>query len=254
MNSIHGIFDRTERLIGREGMQAMASVRVVLFGVGGVGSWCAEGLVRSGIQHLTIVDSDVVCASNINRQLMATTQTIGRPKVDVLKKRLLEISPDAEIDARHEIFCEATASSFHLDDYDYIVDAIDSVADKALLINMATRTKAVLFSSMGAALKMDPTRISVAEFWKVEGCPLARALRKRFKKEGTIPKKKFQCVYSNELLENQPTAATDDSGNGSLVHITGIFGFTLAGLIVKHIHTSVKTTICAPSNRFSPEG
>ena len=112
----------------------------------------------------------------------------------------------------------------------------------------------VLVSSMGAALKMDPTRISVAEFWKVEGCPLARALRKRFKKEGTIPKKKFQCVYSNELLENQPTAATDDSGNGSLVHITGIFGFTLAGLIVKHIHTSVKTTICAPSNRFSPEG
>ena len=196
MNSIHGIFDRTERLIGREGMQAMASVRVVLFGVGGVGSWCAEGLVRSGIQHLTIVDSDVVCASNINRQLMATTQTIGRPKVDVLKKRLLEISPDAEIDARHEIFCEATASSFHLDDYDYIVDAIDSVADKALLINMATRTKAVLVSSMGAALKMDPTRISVAEFWKVEGCPLARALRKRFKKEGTIPKKKFQCVLA----------------------------------------------------------
>lgn len=223
------IFQRSELLLGAEAMGRIAEKRVIVFGVGGVGSWCAESLVRSGIRHLTIVDSDSVCASNINRQLMATTETIGRVKVDVLKDRLLTINPAAEITAIHEFFTADTAESFHLDTYDYIIDAIDSLKDKTLLILMACQTEAQFFSSMGAALKLDPTRIKVDEFWKIQGDPLARVLRKRFKREGQYPARKFQCVYSDELIEPQ------GEGKGSLVHITAIFGFMLAGLVIQDI-------------------
>ena len=221
------IFQRSELLLGSEAMERIAEKRVIVFGVGGVGSWCAESLVRSGIRHLTIVDSDSVCASNINRQLMATTQTVGQVKVDVLRERLLSINPAAEITALHQFFTAETAESFHLESYDYIIDAIDSLKDKTLLILMATQTEAKFFSSMGAALKLDPTRIKIAEFWKVNGDPLARVLRKRFKREGQYPARKFQCVYSDELVEAQ------GEGKGSLVHITAIFGFMLAGLVVQ---------------------
>lgn len=194
------IFGRTELLIGGEALERIGQKRVILFGVGGVGSWCAESLVRSGIRNLTIVDSDCVCTSNINRQLMATTKTVGRPKVEVLKEHLLSINPSADIKALQKVFNEETADEFELDSYDYIIDAIDSLKDKALLILMATRTNAKFFSSMGAALKLDPTRIRITEFWKVKGDPLARALRKKFKHLGDYPKRKFQCVYSDELL------------------------------------------------------
>lgn len=223
------IFQRSELLLGAEAMDRIAEKRVIVFGVGGVGSWCAESLVRSGIRHLTIVDSDSVCASNINRQLMATTETIGRVKVDVLKDRLLTINPAAEITAIHEFFTADTAESFHLDTYDYIIDAIDSLKDKTLLILMACQTEAQFFSSMGAALKLDPTRIKVDEFWKIQGDPLARVLRKRFKREGQYPSRKFLCVYSDELIEPQ------GEGKGSLVHITAIFGFMLASLVIQDI-------------------
>ena len=242
-------------------MERLNSIKVIIFGVGGVGSWCAESLVRSGISHMTVVDSDRVCITNINRQLMATVKTVGQVKVEALKERLLTINPMAEIDARQQIFSEETADSFCLDSYDYIIDAIDSLKDKRLLIEMACNTKAVFFSSMGAALKMDPTRIKVAEFWKVEGCPLARALRQRFKRLKRKPARKFLCVYSDELLENKghnascgtekcmcPKAKNGPGDaallnhewcsskaqiNGSLMHITAIFGMTIAGLVVK---------------------
>ena len=164
-------------LLGNEAMDRIAQKRVIIFGVGGVGSWCAESLVRSGIRQLTIVDSDRVCITNSNRQLMATTKTVGQVKVDALKERLLSINPKAEITALQQIFSEETAESFELDTYDYIIDAIDSLKDKAALILLACKTKAKFFSSMGAALKLDPTRIKVTEFWKVQGDPLARALR-----------------------------------------------------------------------------
>ena len=208
-------------------MSRIAEKRVIVFGVGGVGSWCAESLVRSGIKHLTIVDSDVVCTSNINRQLMATTETVGQVKVEVLKERLLSINPSAEITAIHEFFTAETAESFHLDTYDYIIDAIDSLKNKAHLILMACQTEATFFSSMGAALKLDPTHIKIAEFWKVQGDPLARVLRKKFKHEGQYPARKFLCVYSDELIEPK------GEGKGSLVHITAIFGHMLAGLVVQ---------------------
>lgn len=245
------IFDRTERLLGQDKMNDLKQVRVILFGVGGVGSWCAESLIRVGIKHLTIVDADKVAETNINRQLMATTKTIGIYKVEALKERLLEINPDAEITAIANVYNEDTYESYQLNTYDYIIDAIDSLKYKTHLIRSATRTKAKLFSSMGAALKMDPTRIQVAEFWKVKGCPLAAALRRKMK-EGAKPAKKFMCVYSDELLENKGEVyETDESKrsellkldnpskkaqiNGTLVHITAIFGFTLAGLVVKDI-------------------
>ena len=256
-----GIFNRAQLLLGSDAMERLSSIKVIIFGVGGVGSWCAESLVRSGISHLTVVDSDRVCITNINRQLMATVKTVGQVKVEALKDRLLTINPMAEIDARQQIFSEETADSFCLDSYDYIIDAIDSLKDKRLLIEMACNTKAVFFSSMGAALKMDPTRIKVAEFWKVEGCPLARALRQRFKRLKRKPARKFLCVYSDELLENKghnascgtekcmcPKAKNGPGDaallnhewcsskaqiNGSLMHITAIFGMTIAGLVVK---------------------
>jgi tRNA A37 threonylcarbamoyladenosine dehydratase len=237
------IFRRSELLLGDEAMRQIAGKRVIIFGVGGVGSWCAESLIRSGIRHLTIVDSDRVCASNINRQLMATTLTVGQVKVDALRERLLSINPSAEIITIEKVFNEETADTFDLDSYDYIIDAIDSLKDKALLILLATRSKAKFFSSMGAALKIDPTRIRVTEFWKVEGDPLARMLRKRFKQNDQYPKRKFQCVYSDELLQNkgpQPeekeetlSQITKGQTNGSLAHITAIFGFTLAGLVLQ---------------------
>jgi tRNA A37 threonylcarbamoyladenosine dehydratase len=214
-------------------MSRIAEKRVIIFGVGGVGSWCAESLVRSGIRKLTIVDSDCVSVTNINRQLMATTKTVGQVKVDALKERLLTINPSAEITALQQVFNADSASQFGLEEYDYIIDAIDSLKDKALLILLACQTKAKLFSSMGAALKLDPTRIKTAEFWKVTGDPLARALRNRFKRDKQFPKRKFQCVFSDELLENKMPIDPDDKGNGSIVHITAIFGMMLAGLVVQ---------------------
>jgi len=263
------IFRRSELLLGDEAMERIAQKRVIIFGVGGVGSWCAESLIRSGIRHLTIVDSDRVCITNINRQLMATTKTVGKVKVDALKERLLSINPSAEITALQQIFTAETADSFHLKDYDYIIDAIDSLKDKALLILLATNTPPKgergggFFSSMGAALKLDPTRIKVAEFWKVQGDPLARALRNRFKRDKQFPRHKFQCVYSDELLQNlghNSTCGTEQcmcpkakNGpgdpnllnhewcsskaqiNGTLAHITAIFGFMLAGLVMQDI-------------------
>ena len=223
-------------------MERMAQQRVIIFGVGGVGSWCAESLVRSGIRRLTIVDADRVCVTNVNRQLMATTETVGQVKVDVLKARLLSINPLAEITALQQVFTAETAEDFQLDTFDYIIDAIDSLKDKALLIQMACRTKAKFFSSMGAALKLDPMRIKTAEFWKVQGDPLARALRNRFKRDKQFPARKFLCVYSDELLENKgnppsdgevPSIFNKPQTNGTIAHITAIFGFMLAGLVVQ---------------------
>ena len=257
------IFRRGELLLGNEVMDRIAQKRVIIFGVGGVGSWCAESLVRSGIRQLTIVDSDRVCITNINRQLMATTQTVGQVKVEVLRDRLLSINPSAQITALQKIFTQETADEFELGSYDYVIDAIDSLKDKAALILLTCRTKARLFSSMGAALKLDPTRIRVTEFWKVQGDPLARALRNRFKRDKQLPRRKFLCVYSDEMLTNRghnATCGTDQCMcpkakmgpgdpslinhewcsskaqiNGSLSHITAIFGFMLAGLVIQDI-------------------
>ncbi|MDR2816839.1 MAG: tRNA threonylcarbamoyladenosine dehydratase, partial [Proteiniphilum sp.] len=256
------IFQRTELLLGKSFMHRIAEKKVIVFGIGGVGSWCAESLVRSGIKHLTIVDSDRICITNINRQLMATTKTVGKVKIDILRERLLEINPKAEITALQQIYSPETHDSFALETYDYIIDAIDSLSNKVHLIREATKTDAVFFSSMGAALKIDATRIRVAEFMSVRGCPLAAALRKKIRKEGGIHKK-FLCVYSDELLQNkgEETAcgtercmcpkALEGPGdpelvnhewcsrkariNGTSSYIPAMFGMTIASLVVMDI-------------------
>ncbi len=244
MASNTDIFNRTIRLVGNETMDSITQKRVILFGVGGVGSWCAESLIRSGIHHLTMVDSDNVSVTNINRQLMATTKTVGQVKVNVLRDRLLEINPDAQIEARAELYSEETSGSFRLGNYDYVIDAIDSLESKMQLLMNASRTKAKVFSSMGAALKMDPTKIRVAEFWDVKGCPLARALRDKFKKRNLKPAKKIKCVYSEELLKNLGGIPENDGApaefrkvayNGTMAHAVAIFGFTIAGLVIQDI-------------------
>ena len=250
-NSDH-ILKRTELLLGSDALKSIQQKRVIIFGVGGVGSWCAEALVRTGILNLTIVDFDNVCPTNINRQLMATTETIGKEKVFVLKDRLLSINPKVNITAKKEIYSKENSDSFDLDNFDYIVDAIDSLENKVHLILTATRTNAVFFSSMGAALKMDPTRVRVADFWKVQGCPLGAALRRKMRK-GEMPAKKFLAVYSDETNENKgtdilsqiaeiPSTGTADETlgkkgqpNGTVVFVTAAFGLTLASLVVKDI-------------------
>jgi len=243
--------------VGGDVLEDFGRARVIIFGVGGVGSWCAEGLVRSGVKDLTIVDPDVVCASNVNRQLQATVSTVGMVKVDALKERLLEINPEARIEAVRRTFSEENHADFGLAAYDYIIDAIDSLKDKISLILRATETPAVFFSSMGAALKMDPTAVRVAEFWNVRGCPLGAMLRKKIRKSGVFPKKKFLCVYDEEVLPNRGVseegapadiAARDELPeeignpslkavtNGSAAHVTAIFGMTLAGLVLDDIY------------------
>lgn len=258
-----GIFQRTELLFGKEKMEEIASKKVIILGIGGVGSWCAESLVRSGIRYLTIVDSDLICITNINRQLHATMETIGEVKTDALKKRLLEINPDAEITALQKIYNITNHDQFNIESYDYIIDAIDSLGSKVHLIRMATKSNAVLFSSMGASLKIDPTKVNVAEFWNVKGCPLGSKIRKYIRK-GELPAKPFMCVYSEELLENRGAGSScgteqclcpknkNGAGdpeladhewcsqkaviNGTVAHITAIFGFTLAGLVIQDIY------------------
>lgn len=229
--------DRAERLLGEDMLKSIAEKKVLLFGVGGVGSWCAEGLVRSGIQNLTIVDPDCVSESNINRQLMATSLTIGQVKVEAMKAHLLEINPQASITALKKAYTKETNSEFNLTEYDYIVDCIDSLKDKYALLIAACNTPAKVFSSMGAALKTDPTQVKVAEYWKVRGCPLGAALRKKMKQSKVKLAQKVQCVYSEELLENKGNTTEQSTRqiNGSLVHITAIFGFTLSGLVLNDI-------------------
>jgi tRNA A37 threonylcarbamoyladenosine dehydratase len=238
---------RTTLLLGDDVMEALSQARVLLFGVGGVGSWCAEGLVRSGVRHLTLVDSDCVSPSNVNRQLMALPATVGQVKVEALCDRLLAIDPSAEITALRRAYNAETAASFGMEGYDYILDAIDSLKEKADLILRATQTDAVFFSSMGAACKVDPEQVRVAEFWNVRGCPLGAALRKKFKQNHTYPGHKFRCVYDEEVLPNRGAAVAADASNsewdgrkaqinGTTAHITAIFGMTLAGLVIRDIY------------------
>lgn len=237
------IFNRVELLLGPEALERLRQSRVIVFGVGGVGSWTAEALVRTGIGRLTIVDADCVAASNVNRQLMALTTTIGQSKVDLLRARLLEINPEAEIVAVNRRFEASTVDEFDLGSYDFVVDAIDSLADKALLILTATRMKIKLVSSMGAALKTDPGRIRVDDFSRVKGCRLAAALRKKFKQLDRYPSRKFKCVFSDELVPNKGSRPDETGGksygkvatNGALCHITAIFGMTLAGLVINSL-------------------
>ena len=208
---------------------------------------------------------------------MATTKTVGQVKVEALRNHLLEINPKAEVTAIQQIYCEETAGQFNLDEYDYVVDAVDSLKDKALLILNASASRARFFCSLGAALKVDPLRVRVAEFWSVRGCPLGAALRKKMKRAKTLPSKEFLCVYDDEVLPNRGSVrscgtekcmcpkAQDGPGNpellnhewcsskaqinGTTVHVTAIFGMTLSGLIIEDIYRrTLKAEVTADSS------
>ena len=234
-------FDRTIQALGQETFDHLQRVRVILFGAGGVGGWCAEALVRTGVKHLTIVDFDVVNPSNINRQVVATRDNIGAPKVKELQKRLLAINPDAEITTINQRYSAQTAETFDFNSYDYVLDAIDSVKDKALLLYRASLSHATVFSSMGAGRKMDTTAVRVTAFKKVEGCPLARAVRHQLKAlqlqtsnfQPPIPSDRalglrtsnILCVWSPEL----------SSASGTLAPVVMTFGSALANFVIRDI-------------------
>ncbi len=222
------MFTRTIQLIGEEGFAALQRARVILFGVGGVGGWCAETLLRTGLGHLTIVDFDKVDTTNLNRQIVATAANIGQNKVQEMQKRLLSIAPEADVQAIDRQYNSETADSFDLAQYDIVIDAIDMVECKALLLYRATQAGCRVYSSMGAGRKTDPQKIRTAEFWKVQGCPLARALRTRMKKAGLMPASKIQCVYSEEISGEQ----------GTIAPVVGVFGMTLASMVINHVAVS----------------
>lgn len=219
------MFTRTIQLLGEDDFRALQNARVILFGVGGVGGWCAESLLRTGIGHLTLVDFDVVDRTNLNRQIVATSDNIGQSKVVEMQKRLLTIYPEADVQVIERQYNAETAASFDLSQYDIVVDAIDMVDCKALLLYNATHAGCKVFSSMGAGRKLNPQHIHTAEFWKVQGCPLARALRTRIKKEKLLPASKIACVYSEEIAGEQ----------GTLAPVVGVFGMTLASMVIEHI-------------------
>lgn len=219
------MFTRTIQLIGEDNFAALQRARVILFGVGGVGGWCAETLLRTGIGHLTIVDFDKVDTTNLNRQVVATSHNIGRSKVHEMQKRLLSIVPEADVQSIDLQYNAETAASFDLTQYDIVVDAIDMVECKALLLYTATVSGCKVYSSMGAGRKIDPQKIRTAEFWKVQGCPLARALRTKMKKTGLMPVSRIQCVYSEESVNEK----------GTLAPVVGVFGMTLASLVINDL-------------------
>ena len=240
--NMNDYFSRSEALLGAEAMERLRNERVILFGVGGVGSWCAEALIRTGLTHLTIVDGDVVQASNVNRQLPATHETIGRPKVEVLRERLLTINPEAEIVAINAMY-KPNDKSFPLGEdlgeapFNYIIDAIDDVPAKTDLIINATRVRGMkVFSSMGAALRFDPTAVTTGELMTIKGDALAKAVRARMKKLGVKPYKKVKCVYSEENAKPLPASPEGkEKIKGSLMQVTAVFGCTLASMVIEDI-------------------
>lgn len=229
---------RTRALLGDDAFARLAAMRVAIFGLGGVGGWCAEALARSGVGSLLLVDFDSVAPSNINRQIMASVNTIGQPKAQALAKRLADIAPGCEVEYCIERFSQETAASFDLSSFDFIVDAIDSVDCKECLIKTALALeKPRLISSMGAALRLDPTQIRISPFRKVIGDGLARALRNRFRKSlGSMPKRDFDCVWSAELPCKMPEAGV----KGSVITVTAAFGLAIASVIISAAQSSEK--------------
>ncbi len=227
MTTTDDIFLRNEMLYGSESCAKLARARVIIFGLGGVGSWCAEALARSGVGEITLVDADLVEPSNINRQLPALTSTVGIPKAEALAQRLRDINPGGTFIPVVKFYDAQTADEFDLTAYDVVIDAIDSLSSKAMLILRGAAPRVRLFSSMGAAQRIDPSRVQEANFWNVKGCPLARALRDKFHREGTKPERKFRCVYSDEA------PVTDQKG--SSVIVTATFGMRLASMVLARL-------------------
>ncbi len=224
---------RTALLLGEQGMERLGNARVIIFGVGGVGGYAIEALVRSGVGSITAVDSDEISPSNLNRQIIATAKTVGRLKVEAAKDRALEINPDIDFLVFPMFYSEETSEKINLSEYDYIIDAIDTVSAKLHLIEKANESGTPIISSMGAGNKLDPTAFRVADIYKTSVCPLARVMRGELKKRGI---KKLKCVYSEEL----PQKAVADEGHGrhapaSIATIPSVVGLIIANEVIKDL-------------------
>ena len=196
-------FSRTQLLIGKDNMDRLKNARVAVFGIGGVGGYTVEALARSGVGTLDLIDDDKVCLTNLNRQILATRKTIGKYKVDVAKERILDINPDAVVNTYKTFFMPDTAEQFDFSQYDYVVDAIDTVTGKIQLVMQAQKSGVPIISSMGAGNKMDAAAFEVADIYKTSVCPLAKVMRRELKKRGV---KKLKVVYSKE----KPLTPIDD--------------------------------------------
>ena len=228
-------FSRTELLIGAEGIEKLAASRVAVFGVGGVGGYCVEALARAGVGALDLIDNDAFSLTNLNRQLHATIKTLGKYKVDVAAERIKEINPDCVVHTFKTFYLPETASAFDFRHYDYIVDAIDTVAGKIALAVNATACNTPIISAMGAGNKLDPTRFRVTDIFETSICPLARTMRHELKKRGIGH---LKVVYSTEE-PIRPLPSEEESGKretpGSVSFVPSVVGLILAGEVVKDL-------------------
>ena len=235
-------FSRTELLFGKEAMEKLAASRVAVFGVGGVGGYAVEVLARSGVGSLDLIDDDKVCLTNINRQIYATRKTVGKYKVDVATERIADINPDAVVKTYKTFFMPETADSFDFSQFDYVIDAIDTVTGKIELVMRAQAAGTPIISSMGAGNKLDPTAFEVADIYKTSVCPLARVMRTELKRRGI---KKLKVVYSKEkpLTPNESEEQSGETSRrqvpGSTAFVPSTVGLIIAGEVIKDI-TGIK--------------
>lgn len=233
-------FSRTELLFGKEAMEKLACARVAVFGIGGVGGYTVEALARSGVGALDLIDNDKVCLTNINRQIIATHKTLGRFKVEVAAERIAEINPDCKVRAHETFYLPETQSQFDFAEYDYIVDAIDTVTGKLTIIENAKRCGTPVISSMGAGNKVDPTAFRVADIYQTSVCPLAKVMRRELKKRGIDS---LKVVYSQEepvkpvcdgVAEEEKSGARRDIP-GSNAFVPSVVGLIIAGEVIKDL-------------------
>ena len=228
-------FSRTELIIGKEAMEKLANSRVAVFGVGGVGGFAVEALARSGVGALDIIDNDTVALTNLNRQIIALHSTIGEYKVDVAAKRILDINPNIKLKTYRTFFTPETADSFDFSEYDYVIDAIDTVTGKIELVMKAQAANTPIICSMGAGNKLDPTKFEVADIYKTSVCPLARVMRYELKKRRV---KHLKCVYSTEQPIT-PSQTDEASGKritpGSCAFVPSVAGLIIAGEVIKDL-------------------
>ncbi len=242
---LNNAFSRTALLVGDEGMEKLKNAKVAVFGVGGVGGYVVEALARSGIGTLELIDNDRVSLTNINRQIIAAHSTIGRYKVDVAKERILDINPAAAVNTHQTFFLPETASEFNFYDYDYVVDAIDTVTGKIALVMEAHGTNTPIISSMGAGNKLDAASFMVADIYETSVCPLAKVMRRELKKRGID---KLKVVYSQEkpIVPKNDTSVINDSQEtdtdvrkrqipGSVSFVPSVAGLILAGEVIREI-------------------
>ena len=231
-------FSRTEMLIGTEGMDKLSSAKVAIFGIGGVGSFVCEGLARSGIGNFVLVDYDKIDESNINRQLIATVKTIGRYKADLMKERILEINPDANVEVYREFYMADSETNLITEDLSYVVDCVDTIMAKIAIICNCNALDVPVISSMGTGNKLDPTMFEVADIYETSVCPLARIMKKDLRKRNI---EKLKVVYSKEHAINTNDHAINKNQNkkfkvkGSVSFVPSVAGLIIAGEVVKDI-------------------